>query len=891
MQDDGNGSASDSTANQDRPNGLKPVADHSLFPLSHVLMSWRLCPLVDPDPLPETLPQHPKRTWCTLDLTEDLTEREDPPPPPRPVGSRGGGSPNHKRRWCQLDISDDDDVLVGPRSGVPPRTGRRSWSQLDLQEPGEDEHPVRLHNWHQLELHDSAVPAPPVAQVQQASLSATTLSFLSHLPTKKVLNAYDRNGMDPARIRHVLQGCCKCSPDCGEKFTFQDIHNLCCVYHKMLEGDRQYMLHTMYTNGAASESGPQVSGPRSRHDWYILGHQVCVHAFCTLLGISTRKLYKDIRLVIDGRRSLDDAGPLHPRNTPQLDLCHHFFRQLYISAAEVLPVSLPSVGGGPEDSDDEQDELDGWSPDRPLLDVIGDSVGDLDPARLTVRQLPLFSMSDLYWQFQAWFEAYHGDGLEVEDDPADDAEEDGISHPAGVKLKMPSRKTFSRGWYSGWSKVLRLKFPSDHSCCQTCFELREKIYRTWAPLAEKLQWARLWRDHLRNQYMDRVLYWNLRFVSREFDSTVLVIIIDSMDRKKAVWPKYDFTRKPHEIEALKPRPRMTVTGGVAHGWCTGIFIAQETMSHGSNAYVEVLCQLLDKVAELCKVQGRRFPVHLVLQADNTVAQTKNQYAAAFCSQMVGMQKFSTVTLNFLMVGHTHEDIDQLFALICQYVIRRYRWQTPEEFQRLVQESLARKVAEKNEVLVVRGLRCIREYSHWLEPQKISLYGCWGNRDGLEAPHSFVFKKRSDLSADELAQVQGRRVRGFPEHLEDVFCCVKAYMRDKRLQQPPVLILPQSRRDRVQGRPNRLEPINMTDDRATQLRTIATVLEREHYGYYRAARSLRELAASRVAPAPLPAPGWLEEAPVEQPPVVNVANEYFGHLPDVSWHMRARFHRI
>ena len=137
-----------------------------------------------------------------------------------------------------------------------------------------------------------------------------------------------------------------------------------------------------------------------------------------------------------------------------------------------------------------------------------------------------------------------------------------------------------------------------------------------------------------------------------------MIIIDSMDRKKAPWPKYDFNRRPHEIEQLKPRPRMTVTGGIAHGWCTAIFIAQETMSHGSNAYVEALCQLLDQMDESCKVQGRNFPVHLVLQADNTVAQTKNQYASAFCSQMVGMHKFSTVTLNFLMVGHTHEDIDQ-----------------------------------------------------------------------------------------------------------------------------------------------------------------------------------------------------------------------------------------
>ena len=876
------------------PQTHRAQVNSSPFPCPRHVMSWRFCPLEDAVSLqhvPETLPQQSKkRKWCTLDLDES----EGPPQPqqcdPRPVGSRDARSVNHK--WCQLDIGDDVPVPPPPAPVGPRSRGsrKRSWSQLDLQDAGEDEHPVRTHDWRQLELHEGER-APPVAQVKQASLSSSTLSFLSNLPTKKVLNSYDKNGMDPGRIREVLRASCTCKPKCGDKFTFKDILHLCCVYHQMLEGDRQYLLHTMYTGEAASQvSGPEVQGRRTRHDWYILGHKLCVHAFCTLLGISSRKLYKDVRLAIDARRNLDDAGRLCPRSTPQLDMCHHFFRQLYTSAAEVLPVSLPRSGGNPEDSsDDEQDELDGWSPDRPLVDIVGDSIGDLDPTRLTPRQLPLFSMADLYWQFQAWFEAYQGGEQQVEDDPEDDVEGDETSHPAGHRI--PSRQTFSRAWYHSWFKVLRLKFPSDHSCCQTCFELREKTYRTWAPLHQKLHWARMWRDHLRDQYMDRVLYWNLRFVSRSFDSTVLVIIIDSMDRKKAVWPKYAFNRKPHEIEALKPRPRMTVTGGVAHGWCTGIFIAQETLTHGSNAYVEVLCQLLDKVAELCRVQGRRFPVHLVLQADNTVAQTKNQYAAAFCSQMVGMQKFSTVTLNFLMVGHTHEDIDQLFALICQYVIRRHRWQTPEEFMRIVQESLAQKIAEKNEVLIVRGLRCIRNYAHWLEPQRITLYGCWGNRDGFEAPHSFAFKKRSDLSVDELEQVRGRRVRGFQEHPEDVFCCIKAYMRDKRLQQAPLLVLPQSRRDRVQGRPDRVEPVNMTDGRADQLLTIAFVLEKEHYQLYRAAQALRELARSRAAAPALPAPGWLEEPPVAPPPVVDVGNEYFGHLPDISWHMHARFHRI
>ena len=761
----------------------------------------------------------------------------------------------------------------------------------DLEDSRQDARPMRRHAWCQLDLHDQDVPAPRVVRgSKKASLSATTLGFLTNMPTKEVLNKYDQNGMDPGRIRHILQGDCKCKKRCITQFTYQDIHNLCKVYHQMLETDRQLMLHTMYTGEVAPQtSGPQVSGPRSRHTWYIFGHQVCITAFTMLLGISCKKLYKDIKLTLDGRRKLDDEGPLHPRHSPQLSICHQFFRELYSSAAEVMPVSHPRNGSGHEDSDDEQDELAGWSNDRPLVEIIGDSLGDLDPDHLRVRELPLWSMSDLLWQFQAWFEVHHGSDPEVEVDTDSDAEDDVQTSSRADPKKMPSRKTFSKAWYSSWSKVLRLKFPSDHSCCQTCFELREKTYRTWAPLQEKLQWARMWRDHLRDQYMDRVLYWNLRFASREFDSTVLVIIIDSMDRKKAVWPKYDFTRKPHEIEALKPRPRMTITGGIAHGWCTCIFVAQETLTHGSNAYVEVLCQILDKVADMCKVQGRRFPVHLILQADNTVAQTKNQYAAAFCSQVVGMHKFSTVTLNFLMVGHTHEDIDQLFALICLYIIRRYRWQTPDEFIRLLQETLAQKIAERNEVLVVRGLRCIRDYCAWLQPQLVTLYGCWGNRDGFEAPRSFAFKRRCDLSANELAQVRGRRVPGCAEHAEDVFCCVKAYMRDTRLQQPPVLVLPQSRRDRVHGRPDTVEPYNMTAVRATQLEAIATVISKERYGYTRAANALRELARSE-APA-LPAPGWLEEPLVAQPPVVDVGNVYFSHLPDVSWHMRACFHRI
>jgi hypothetical protein len=126
---------------------------------------------------------------------------------------------------------------------------------------------------------------------------------------------------------------------------------------------------------------------------------------------------------------------------------------------------------------------------------------------------------------------------------------------------------------------------------------------------------------------------------------------------------------------------------------------------------------------------------------------------------------------------------------------------------------------------------------------------------LRPQHAFAFKKRSDLSAGELAQVERRR--GVAENASDMFCCVKTYMRDKRLQQPPVLVLPQALCARVQGRPNTVEPINMSDDRAAQVEVNATVIEDDKYGPRRAARELRNIARKKALP-PLPAPSWLEQ---------------------------------
>ena len=58
---------------------------------------------------------------------------------------------------------------------------------------------------------------------------------------------------------------------------------------------------------------------------------------------------------------------------------------------------------------------------------------------------------------------------------------------------------------------------------------------------------------------------------------------------------------------------------------------------------------------------KRLPRTLLLQLDNCGSENKNRYVFAYLSLSVARGVFDIVQLGFLMVGHTHEDIDALFS--------------------------------------------------------------------------------------------------------------------------------------------------------------------------------------------------------------------------------------
>lgn len=210
--------------------------------------------------------------------------------------------------------------------------------------------------------------------------------------------------------------------------------------------------------------------------------------------------------------------------------------------------------------------------------------------------------------------------------------------------------------------------------------------------------------------------------------------------------------------------------------------------------------------------------------------------------------------------------------------------------RYLQIELASRVEAKNEKLLVDEVQAVRDFGSWLQPMGVTLFNAFGNRDGVEAPHSFTFKLRSDLSAREAVQVSRRA--GVESHPGDVMCCVKQYMHDLDLQQPPVLVIPTERLGRVQGAaPVAVHPRNeFSADQCRNYLKLATLLETPTYGLANAALRLRELATGVIV-GELARLEWLESFSMVAEDPVAIGNPFFGHLPRSTWRLQAKFSRL
>ena len=596
---------------------------------------------------------------------------------------------------------------------------------------------------------------------------------------------------------------------------------------------------------------------------------------------------------------------------PQHDQCFRFFAELYISSAEAMPsrrTSSTTTGPGAYASKDfdvdstgsefvKEHQCENLEPKLEPVDVsfFVRSLPDLLPkflklqgaahhgTQLQPRYLQHSRLHDLYWLFLATCQVWLAPGQ-----------------------TPPSWSVFWRTWASGWFRILRFRLSSEHAKCNFCWKCHQLLAKHLA-LADKYEICMRLKEHLRMQYMDRCIYWALRECSRLKVEGVLCIIIDSMDKSKLAIPRWNFGITPKALENFV-RPVVTLTAVIAHGFFTQHWLTDETIPHGSDLFLDVLLRAIDDVYTICKLEHIRFPQHLVVQSDNPTNQAKNSVAPVFLAVLVVLVVFLTATVNFLVVGHTHEDIDADFGEVCEVLLRCGGFDCPDSIRRLLLSGLAKRIRSRNEEYRVEQLHSVRNFQKWLSAPPVKLYNAFLTRDkwneDITTPHSFAFKRRQDLFPEERGMLASGRSRDFAGDHGDVFVLTKTYMHSEVLSQPPLLCFPKAFVNHLssKGGPSTLvERHAVSEDREKSLRKRSKLLSGQRaashvgtdaLGLYmvHAAAYYDWLLAPDPQPAPLPSAVLTEHRCLGSTLGEPSGNREFPHLPHAAWELKVAFGR-
>ena len=124
------------------------------------------------------------------------------------------------------------------------------------------------------------------------------------------------------------------------------------------------------------------------------------------------------------------------------------------------------------------------------------------------------------------------------------------------------------------------------------------------------------------------------------------------------------------------------------------------------------------------------PPTLQIQADNTTRENKNVYMFALCAALVGLGFFQEVGLYFLLVGHTHEDIDQRFSTISN-TLKRSDIDSMKELLSQVEKGTSYTEA----YVSARHLENVRDWKSFITPH---LFRGGDTLTGITFPHHMQF---------------------------------------------------------------------------------------------------------------------------------------------------------
>ena len=249
-----------------------------------------------------------------------------------------------------------------------------------------------------------------------------------------------------------------------------------------------------------------------------------------------------------------------------------------------------------------------------------------------------------------------------------------ILHQEPISLNV-----FRQVWKNVFPHVKIRKYKSSCGHCNLCSILSEKR-RKFGDRRGREEITNLFALHRMSTMGERRTYYDRRLKAEMDPSLYLSTIADGMQQNHCMLPWYGNTKTPAN------HVKQHLQGVYMHGDNMTIYRTFANVGGGANLAIHTWLLSLEN---LSRCRSGRLPKVLYHQIDGGPENANVEFLAV-CHLLVACGIFEKIVLTRLPVGHTHEDIDALFALIWKR-LRDEHIYTVEDFAKMVCQVLNKKV--------------------------------------------------------------------------------------------------------------------------------------------------------------------------------------------------------
>ena len=612
-----------------------------------------------------------------------------------------------------------------------------------------------------------------------------------------------------------------------------------------------------------------------RKSYTLFGSEVCLQALTSITGTSFNKIKRMEDAIIAGScQPWEDQRRYNGSSLSSLSKEHDadsFFSFAYHYLTDTM--STPGPVCVELQSRGHAELIAEWIQARDGNPLAGASAGI--GSSIDRRYLSHIQLSDLFEMYQAHHVCDFDSDLGAE----------------ALTRAKAKRDCFDNTYWKNWSDLLLFKNSGHHDRCEKCADFC-KQRREHPDPEERAKAHRGFQQHMQQMIDDRRVDCRLTRLSEMSCSDeaatsegLLHVRIDGMDQAKF--------RCPRNMESSKKwaglwRPTLHMVGVLIEGVLEMYFVMDADVPKDSNCECTCLSLALDEASKILAERGLNMPKYVSLKYDNTGREGKNQHVAKFEAFLQAKGHFIGVQDGNSEKGHTHDGLDQRYAVATATMGDKKLIEEPHGFCEVLEKDMQ---PVRGRVVRARYLEATWDWQSFFRPLEVSYTGIAASHTKPDVCHSKRFVARSEIAT--VAEWSGLQIETpapfvcYEPDNRDVIMLCKQFWSSDQLAQNPIVALPYKLFETLERGPTKRLPRNtLSETSVAQFLKTAKAVTEEPWHMDRAGHYLEKFVARNqglLPMPPLPELGFVampakEKSPIIQKPPHDVWTKYAPRPP-------------